>query len=748
MPQLLLPIFPEGTTLINREVGFTRQDGRITYFVHGAPIFQHDVQDRASLRLIISQLYLHGHAEQVQIAGAFGVTALSVKRAVKALREHGVEGFFQLRVGRGPAVLTAAVLAQAQQRLDERQSIAQVATALGLKVDTLRKAVRAGKLHRAPTEPAPSPTVAASTQSQRSATDSQAPLGVGATNLAERLMASLGALEGVPTRFEACTDVAKAGVLLALPAVLAMGLLRHQPKYFQLPKGYYTVVQVFLLLVFMALARIQAVDSLRYEPPGEWGKLLGLDRIPEVRTLRRKLKHLVTTSPVEAWSGQLGQEWMAADPLNLGVLYVDGHVRVYHGQAVNLPKHYVARERLCLRASADYWVNAMDGQPLFVVSPAVDAGLLAALRQTIVPRLLVEVPGQPSAEELATDPRLCRFTIGFDREGYSPDFFRDMGQLGVACLSYHKYPGPDWPEPEFVSREVRLAGGQVETMRLAQRRTVLSNGLEVREIRHLSQKGHQTAVLTTNEQLRMSSVAAGMFGRWSQENYLKYMRENFALDRMIEYGGEAVNGQTRVVNPERRRLDSQVRKVRGQLQRQQSAYGQVSLWGEIEPSVVQQYVERKEALRGEIQNLETQLVQLLEQRSQVDTHLKVEQLPVAEQVGRLRFKSKHFIDTIKMIAYRAETAMGETAREAMRPWQQDDARKLLREVYTMDADLAPDEAAGTLTVRLHYPANPVNAKVLAHLCQELTETETVFPGTKLRLIYQLVSAQNPACPSI
>jgi hypothetical protein len=129
-------------------------------------------------------------------------------------------------------------------------------------------------------------------------------------------------------------------------------------------------------------------------------------------------------------------------------------------------------------------------------------------------------------------------------------------------------------------------------------------------------------------------------------------------------------------------------------------------------------VERKEALRGEIQQLEIQLAQLQEQRSHVDTHLTLDQVPAAEQVGRLRFKSKHFIDTIKMIAYRAETAMCETAREAMRPWQQDDARKLLREVYTTDADLAPDEAAGTLTVRLHYPANPVNAKVLAHLCQE------------------------------
>ncbi len=748
MAQLLLPIFPEGTMLINQQVGFSRQDGRITYFVPGAPIFEHDAPDRASFRLITSQLYTHGHAEQAEIARAFGVTPLSVKRAVKEFREHGAESFFQPRAGRGPAVLTQAVVAQVQQRLDQRQSVSEVAQALGLKVDTLRKAVRAGKLHRPPAEPAPPPAEAASTQSQRSAADSQAPLGVGATNTEERLLASLGALEGVPTRFEACADVARAGVLLALPALLEMGLLRHQAKYFQLPKGYYTVVQVFLLLAFMALARIKAMDSLRYEPPGEWGKLLGLDRIPEVRTLRRKLKHLAATSRVEAWSGQLGQDWMAADPLNLGVLYVDGHVRVYHGQAVNLPKHYVARERLCLRASAGYWVNAMDGQPLFVVSPAVDAGLLAALRQVIVPRLLAEMPGQPSAAELAADPQLCRLTLGFDREGYSPDFFQDMWQLGVACLSYHKYPGPDWPEKEFGSMAVRLAGGQMETMRLAQRRTVLSNGLEVREIRHLSQQGHQTPVLTTNEQLRIGAVAAGMFGRWSQENYFKYMRENFDLDRMIEYGGEPVDAQTRVVNPERRRLDSQVRKVRGQLQRKQSAFGQMSLWGEIEPSVVQQYVERKETLRGEIQQLEAQLVQLQAKRSPVATHITVSELPASEQVGRLRFKSKHFIDTIKMIAYRAETAMCETARAAMRSWQQDDARKLLRSAYTTEADLVPDEVAGTLTVGLHYPANPVTAKVLAHLCQELTETETVFPGTNLRLIYQLVSSQNPACPSI
>lgn len=87
---------------------------------------------------------------------------------------------------------------------------------------------------------------------------------------------------------------------------------------------------------------------------------------------------------------------MAASPEAAAVLYVDGHVRVYHGAQTRLPKHYVARERLCLRATADYWVNAMDGQPFFVVSQAVDPGLLQVLEKQIVPRLAREVPGPRS----------------------------------------------------------------------------------------------------------------------------------------------------------------------------------------------------------------------------------------------------------------------------------------------------------------------------------------------------------------
>jgi hypothetical protein len=125
------------------------------------------------------------------------------------------------------------------------------------------------------------------------------------------------------------------------------------------------------------------------------------------------------------------------------------HVRVYYGNTKQLPKHYIARERLCLSATADYWVNAMDGKPFFVVSQAVDPGMLEVLERDIVPRLENDVPNQPSADQLEVDPLLHRFTVVFDREGYSPNFFAKMKTQRIACLTYHKYPGEDWATEEF-----------------------------------------------------------------------------------------------------------------------------------------------------------------------------------------------------------------------------------------------------------------------------------------------------------
>lgn len=565
-------------------------------------------------------------------------------------------------------------------------------------------------------------------------------MGVGTTNVLARVAASVGELTAVEPVFQAVSDVPNGGVLLALPALLAIGLLHQAEKYFRLPKGYYGLESLFLILAFLALTRLPSLEQLRYCAPGEWGKLLGLDRIPEVRTVRGKLALLSDQEQINAWSAELCAHWMGESPEQASVLYVDGHVRVYHGHQTKLPRHYVARQKLCLRATTDYWVNAMDGQPFFLMNQAVDPGLLQVLEHQIVPRLEETIPHQPSVEELAANPKLHRFTLIFDREGYSPAFLQTMKEKRIACLTYHKYPGEDWSREEFQKCLVKLASGACVEMQLAERGTFLGGKLWVREIRKLTASGHQTAILSTNYLSDTGPIAAAMFARWSQENFFRYMRQHYGLDRLIDYGTDDIPDTIRVVNPEYRRFDGLVRGKNGQLSRKRATFAAMTLKGEIEPRKVDAFEHKKAELHEQIEALTGELEELKAQRKKNKRHITIAELPEEERFKQLSTKSKQLIDTIKMVAYRAETAMVQMAREKMR--REDDVRSLLRTLYCTEADLVPDEKASTLTVCVHHQASRSSDEVIRHLCNELNQTETIFPGTSLRLVYQLVSDES------
>ena len=270
-------------------------------------------------------------------------------------------------------------------------------------------------------------------------------MGMGAQNAEARLAASIGQSEKpVAPDFQAVQDVPKGGVLFALPALLATGLLKSSETFFKLSKGYYGLDSLLIILAFTALVRLKSIESLRYSPPGEWGKLIGLDRIPEVRTLRSKIKQLTQDNSPQQWSEALCKDWMQSAPEQASILYIDGHVRVYNGHQTKLPRHHAARQKLCLRATTDYWINAMDGQPFMVLNKAVDPGMIKVIENDILPQLEKTLPDFVSAEELSADPLLHRFTLVCDRESYSPSYFKRLKAQRVACLIYHKHPGEKW----------------------------------------------------------------------------------------------------------------------------------------------------------------------------------------------------------------------------------------------------------------------------------------------------------------
>ena len=230
----------------------------------------------------------------------------------------------------------------------------------------------------------------------------------------------------------------------------------------------------------------------------------------------------------------------------LGLLYVDGHVRPYHGRTHTLPKLHVQQRGRPMPGTKDFHVNDRRAEPLFFVTAEATEGLLSMLDTDLLPEVRKLV-----------GPRR-RVTIAFDREGWSPKLFAKWKEEGFDVLTYRKGEQSTWQKRFFEDVKGKVGGKKVEYC-LAEREVKLSNGLLVREIRRLTEDGHQTAVITTNEKLPMLQVAHRMFSRWRQENFFRYMRHEFALDHLCTYEVEPADPKRIVTSPERAALQKKLK---------------------------------------------------------------------------------------------------------------------------------------------------------------------------------------------
>jgi len=740
MPQLLLPGMPEGAIRINPVVSLLFKDGHVTWLVGPDNYFSHPAGDDAGHRLALATLMANGHTRPCEIQKALGTAHRSLMRWRSQLEERGAGSFYQPQAVRGAAVLTTGKSAECQRLLDDGHSIAAAARLAGIGESTLRKGLTAGRVTRTQSiRPDTAPAAAAPpTKSQRSRSDAVAAEGIGTacTRADERAAAAFGLAENAATRFESATDLVLGGVLCGLPALCANGLFSGLGRHLTLPKGYYSALHILCVLGFMALARIRRPEQLRHHPPGELGKTVGLDRAPEVRTLREKIAHMASTGNPGQWMRDLSKNWMENDPDEAAYLYLDGHVRVYHGSDAKLPRRYVSRQKLCLRGTTDYWINDALGRPFFVVSKAITEGLATTLLDEILPELLGSVPGQPTPAQLQADPLLHRFVVIFDREGSHHSLLSRLWEHRVGIITYRKNVTDTWPETEFAETQVPCPGGGTHAMRLAVRATQVTAHnaapLPVLEVRRLTGGGHQTAIITTARTLASPAIAGRMFSRWCQENYFGYMMEHYDIDGLVEYGSENIPGTTRIINPAWRELDKQISRLNTRLRSHQAKLGAAA---PPDPDDGHKITQRATLLET-IQSLQTERDPLKIQRRATPRKIAIEELPEAERPSQLLPLAKTLTDTVKMIAYRAETALVGLLRKHLA--NEAEARALIRELFVSSADLQPDDASGTLTIRIHRMTSPVHDRAIAQLLDDLTATEFRHPETGHRFIYQLV----------
>ena len=590
---LSLPFSLPDATPIGDRYALQTRDGFTYYFFNLEPFDCHPADDRRAMLLRAAKLHVVSGVPQADIMAAFHLSRPTVARAVKRYRERGEDAFFEPRRGRGRTVVDARMADEAAKLLASGISGSACARQLGIPVSTFNENRRAGVIAdptRAPAAVADAPQAVAATdhpasadarqtdpppatdRATRDARDKHASMGRAARDVEGRMLASAGLMtEAEPVFAAPAHAVAHGGVLAALPMLLRAGLLGAANRLFRLPAGFYGLTTILLFVAFMTLARVRNPESLRYQAPGEWGAILGLDRCPETKTLRRKIRLLTSAEhTVRDWQSALARTWATEHDDDWATLAVDGHVKVYTGRKGRLPKHFVARQKLCLPASVSYWINALGGTPLLCLHKALDPKLIKAIEQDVVPHLqhLGVVP-EAAPDLTRPDAGVPALTLVFDREGWSPDLFKRLARRGIACITWHKnFTGEDWPQDDFRTLEVPIhgpAGTSATTVDLAEQPIVLRNGLTVRQIRRRLANGRQVPVITTHPQMPLVQVAGAMFSRWSQENFFKYMREQFNLDSLPSHDLAPLDPDAQVVNPVRRALEKTIRRVRSRL---------------------------------------------------------------------------------------------------------------------------------------------------------------------------------------
>jgi transposase len=743
--QLPLPLLPAGAAEIAPGVGLVAGAGGGLVSVHRLATFAWDAGDEAGRRLAAVQLVRLRAVSQAQAAAAFGVDPVTIWRWDQALAAGGVAGLVPARRGpKGASKLTPQLAARIGELDAAGARLSEIAAATGVSTFSVRNA-----LGRVAARGRPAAAGAAGGSAGPGAWDDD-DAGQGAVvpvlpdpvpRDGERALARWGLLgEGAVPVFTPGARYPLAGLLLALPALEGTGLLgAAREVYGRVKDGFYGLGATLLTLVFLALAGEPRAEGATRVPPAALGRVLGLDRAPEVKTIRRKLAELAAAGQAADLVMALARRHAAARPGALGFLYVDGHARVYYGTR-QVQKTHVARLKFPAPATMETWVTDQDGDPVFMVVAEPSDSLAGELR-----RLLPDLRG------IVGQGR--RVTVCFDRGGWSPALFADITAAGFGLLTWRKGPAPDLPAAVFTTVTCTDDRGRAHQYELADSTVELgiSEGprkgqtVTLRQVtRRVPAKGgatRQIHALTSRDDLTAGEVCWRLSSRWREENYFRYARTRFALDALDSHAAGPDDPDRMVPNPARKAAAARIRAAEAAARAAETARDAALL-------------ELRSPAPGQAAYLSNQVINALAapvqaawrelddaDQAAAATPARVPLGALAPDMVRLEAEVKQITHAIRMAAYNAETALaraldGHYARAG------DEAYAVIREALAVSGDICP--GPGELLIRLDPLTAPRRTAALAALCDQLTAAGICYPGTDLVLRYEVKSHPTPA----
>ncbi len=716
---------PEGARAINDRVWY-RDDGEVRAIFYGLiPFYSYRRSDKVNHKFAAVQLIEAGLAQQKEVAEAFGLSVSTLRRARKAVAEEGIGGL----VGKpkGPkrrAKANRGVVTRILSLRKRKKHHRDISARLGLSPSTVYRVLREHGLTQrrgdetpllpfeddqsvdSDVEDDPSGVVEPAKQS----TSEIKATSVAYASPSNQLATVLGLIEEAPVEFAPARNVPVAGALLGLALLSTTGLLEEaRHVYGRLKNSWYGLRATIWTLFVMALLRIRRAEQVKGVDPTTLGQVLGLPRAPEVKTIRRKLKEMAQRAKAGSLHRRLARRRVRQHEDALAYLYVDGHVRAYSGKR-KIGKAYVTTRKSVMRAETDYWVNLINGQPLLVVHAPANERLTQMMHAVIDEVKLVVGDRRPM--------------IVFDRGGWCKGLFRMLMAEGFDLLTYRKEPLSNWGDERFHERSVKIDGHTVR-FDLADGTFQKKGWPRLRCLAVKRKDGRQTQILCSRYDIHPVELAYRMFGRWKQENWFKYMDEQFALDVLVDYATQPDDPDRLVVNPTWRALHREVKTARVKLQKAEAAYGRVSL------SKVSS--RRHARCLAEVEESRDRYERLCKQRRDTPRKIRLGDASDGDPV-KLTYERKLLTDTIKMCAYDVETQLTEMLDGVFR--RNDlEGRAVVREIFGASGDLTL--SPGQIHIHLDQLSAPRYTEAMMSLCDQINALDMTLPETDFRFRFHV-----------
>src|ERR1700694_3431869 len=764
-----LPLAPNDARPVGAAAASVEDGDGGRVFVHGNLAYAWDVGDTAARRFAAVSLMRIKAATQLEVAEAFAVKPASVRRWESWLTDSGVAGLLGERKGpKRKSKLTADTVAAIQCLRDGGASYRAIAAETGVSEGSVRNALvladhgarteKAGlaTTSDAPPEPEPEPEPEPASEPEPESEpegepdvekdcsaampdDPPAPVQVPVLadpvdRGAQRAWAAFGLIPYAPPVFTGCARAPLAGLFLALPALTATGLLdTAHTVYGELPNGFYSLDTMLCESVFRALlGQARAQGATRIDPPA-LGRSLGLDRAPEVKTIRRKIRLLAEAGKAGEWTAAMARRQVQARPEQAAVCYVDGHVRAYQGTR-RIAKTHVPRLKFPAPATVETWVCDAAGDPLLVVMAQPAASLAAELRRLI-----------PELRAVVGDDR--RVLVGFDRGGWSATLFADLHAAGFDTLTWRKGATADIEENRFSEHTPPDSRGRHHTWALADTRVELpiTDGPRAGEVFAMRQISlfdaaatRQMHILPARRDLSAAEIRYRMGSRWRQENHYRYARMHFDLDSHDTYRAGQDDPTRMVPNPAKKLAYQQVEKARRALHSAETTRDRELLAASTPPPGTTTVLTNTmiNTINTDVHTAQAPLEAALHAHHALPARLPLAQVHPGQQVLDTETKLIHHairiaaFNTVQSLARAILTDTGYTRGD-------DEAHTLIRTALAGSGDIIPDGA------RLPIPPDPLPAPrptaPIDELCRLLNDTHTVYPGTGLTLHYSTKS---------